>query len=785
MKVRVYKTPTKKKPGKVAIGLPQALQADPKVSSLNITQEEILPPPSTLSDLFLKPAQVVNPPVNAMRSVAESTLTPGFKIAVTPIGIKDSLIPPLEVEEVTIPEGYIHLDDLEDWHVFNYNRTWQLTDRNFDVLPGEKRLPISYDRAWNVFIKDRTFYAKFRDPIDSVRVYYRRVGPSDVDYEWVDWCLLEDDPVEFTYYGQYVFRAVPYHQGYPLPIQKEYKRTWEEPDELQWSSIQIDEDSFQVRMEGILGEKINQVSAYEGGRHLGTFGLTPDAKGRVEKTFTLDNVSKGKQPEIEYHFERRTRGHKSFVEKTFSRLERNFAKEPIDFRVKKIGRKFSINIQDPDNIMYSPVNALDPWGGQQWATAIQTQKLIVELEIIRHQDGERRDYGRYCCNITSEIEPNFLNSPPFETGVKKVAQGFEFIFEDTDEFRDVANLDAPDLDKKLAYEFRLIFRSAGIENCLRTGEDYAFIKETPVLIRNKRVSYKYAYSTWKEEHPRRKYTGVIPVDVQYAFMNDHLRYGRSAEGYVFASSPEPPQKTRNINVEQKEWKVLYYYNDKDDELVEFPFYEFEVIVPTSSQYMINSIEVFIDNGDKGSISLGSYHPADVISVVDFLGYYEARKMITKRTNFRKAMASLPAPSLGPVPSRSFSPPTNNKRVARVRNQANPTFTPNTIAKRLDANRSNQLVNNQISKKVEGGTLKYRMEIYYNDNTTAQQTISVPVSERPRMPEEPEENISFSVGNKTVLPGTFQIPTVAAATITAEIDVTPVPVVTRTNLGFKR
>ena len=192
MKVRVYKTPTKKSPGKVAIGVPQSIQANAGVTSLNITQEEILPAPSTLSDLFVQPERVVNPPVNAFKSVSESTLTPGFKIAVTPIGTKDSLIPPLEVEEVTIPEGYIHLDDLEDWRIFNYNRTWQLSDRNFDVLPGEKRLPISYERAWNLFINDRTFYAKFRQPIDSVRVYYKRVGPSDVDYEWVDWCLLED-----------------------------------------------------------------------------------------------------------------------------------------------------------------------------------------------------------------------------------------------------------------------------------------------------------------------------------------------------------------------------------------------------------------------------------------------------------------------------------------------------------------------------------------------------------------------------------------------------------------
>ena len=101
MKVRVYKTPTKSSPNKVAIGVPKAIQTDPNITSLNVVQEEILPPPATLTDLFTEPVQVLNPSVNAFKSVAESKLTPGFKIAVTPIGIKDSLVTPVEVEEIT------------------------------------------------------------------------------------------------------------------------------------------------------------------------------------------------------------------------------------------------------------------------------------------------------------------------------------------------------------------------------------------------------------------------------------------------------------------------------------------------------------------------------------------------------------------------------------------------------------------------------------------------------------------------------------------------------------
>ena len=39
------------------------------------------------------------------------------------------------------------------------------------------------------------------------------------------------------------------------------------------------------------------------------------------------------------------------------------------------------------------------------------------------------------------------------------------------------NVEKAEINKSLAYEFRLVFWSAGIEEGLRTGENYAFIKE--------------------------------------------------------------------------------------------------------------------------------------------------------------------------------------------------------------------------------------------------------------------------------------------------------------------
>ena len=169
MKVRVYKTPTKSQPNKVAVGIPQSVQADTSISELTVVQQEILPQPKTLTDLFVQPQEISNPSISGFKNVGVSALTSGFRMVVTPIGLKDQFIPPVEVEEITIPDGYVHLDDASDWDIFNYNRAYTLTDRNFDVLPGYKRLPM--ELRWDLLHKEKVFRARYRAPVDGIRVY--------------------------------------------------------------------------------------------------------------------------------------------------------------------------------------------------------------------------------------------------------------------------------------------------------------------------------------------------------------------------------------------------------------------------------------------------------------------------------------------------------------------------------------------------------------------------------------------------------------------------------------
>ena len=274
------------------------------------------------------------------------------------------------------------------------------------------------------------------------------------------------------------------------------------------------------------------------------------------------------------------------------------------------------------------------------------------------------------------------------------------------------------------------------------------------------------------------------MDVEFLHMNDHIRYGRSPTGFVLQSTPQPVETTNHILADTPFWKVLYFYNDTDDELVEFPYVSFDINVPTSSQSTIDSVEVFIEKESKELISLGSYHPADTISIVDFLGYYEARKMITKKTNFQKAFNSLPDFSM-PAGSRQSSSRNQNQRIQSVRNQGYVSMNVNTRAKSIDALTANRKINNAISTQVESGTLQYKIKITHIDGTTSQMPVQIDISDRPSIPEEPEDNSSFAIGNKTILPSAFAVPTSAVTTINAEIQQVAVPLKTTTIIGFNR
>lgn len=761
-KIRVFKTPSKKEPAKVHIGIPDEIKLHPKVPALSIKQVEILPKPKSFLDLRKAPKVIDRPAINAFKSVGKTLLEPGHKLVIRPIALMPPLmLQPIKVEEVILPKGFIHLDDINDWEIFNYNKAWQLSDRDFEVLPGEEKLPKIY--SYQLIEKYSVFTVLHDDPITDVKVYYRRLNDRANRFEWIDWTSISKNStgVEFPYKGKFEFRAVPRHLGRPLPMYYDQIIEFEEEEDLWWTSLQLDEDSFQIRVEGQIPNTINQLEVIENNVLVATRALNPTSTGRIETEFIINNISDALDPELEFRFYRTYPGGKSFNFKDFHTLKRYHAYEDVEIRVEKISNTmFSIYIEDTKEKMYSPDSPISPFTGAQWNEAVQSGQLITKLEIIRHQDGETTNYGTYYTNITGEIEPNFLQAPPFTKGVERIDKGFQFTFEDTQAFRDVANLSTPDSDKKLAYEFRLVFWSAGVEESLRTKNEYSFIKEDPILVRNTRATHKFNYNCWKEEHPRRKYYGVIPVDVQYSYLGHHVEFGRSKDAIILNAGRLPVKATTDVEIQKKGWKVLYYYNDKEDEIQKFPYHSFDIKVPTSTQLSLTAIEIEIENGDK-DILLGVYHPSDVISIVDFLGYYESRKLITKRINFMPAFNKFDdvvrprKQLLTSKAKRKMIEPIRKKELLKSKTYRSISLI--TPEQKNESKKTNMFINREIAKVIETGILKYNVNLIFHNGKIITKEVTARILDIPKEPPEPSNNLSISIGNRTVLPKTFEVP----------------------------
>ena len=233
-------------------------------------------------------------------------------------------------------------------------------------------------------------------------------------------------PIAFPYFGEYNLRAVPYFEEYPLGGWKEYTIKIEETEELNWSYVQLSPDSFRVKLSGIVGTDVNHVDFLEDGTLLTSQKLSVDSKGRIDVALTLPNVTTKEFPRIKLKFFRKYKAYKAFVFQQEMLLEKNYAFENVTLQVDKLSPgRYECTIRDPRGLLYAPSSPLDPFSGSNWVTAIETKALLAKLEIIRHQNGLATNYGNYYVNTTSEIAPNFINNPPFESNVIKISDGFK------------------------------------------------------------------------------------------------------------------------------------------------------------------------------------------------------------------------------------------------------------------------------------------------------------------------------------------------------------------------
>ena len=299
-----------------------------------------------------------------------------------------------------------------------------------------------------------------------------------------------------------------------------------------------------------------------------------------------------------------------------------------------------------------------------------------------------------------------------------------------------------------------MFWSAGIDEALRNDAEYIYVKQVPINVNNKKGFYKYAYNTWKNEHPQAKYKNIIPAGIEHKDLDKHLEYGRSAFATVLSADPLPRKRTTNIIVEPKGWKVLYFPDDKDDTVKEIPYYQFLIGLPATTQDHVHSVKVFVGKDNKRQI--GTYHPCDTLNIVDFFGHYKYRNEISSKLDFRGVIKPEKEvrPSRGLIdklPSFDKSSMTGRAAIdtASTSMLAEPAKQVSKTSKKSFSKLA-QSMNRAVSRKMRGNSfIEYEIVVEFSNGQITKTTHYAELSNIPQIPEEPDDNVSFSLGNPTI------------------------------------
>lgn len=799
--VIVYTAPTNLNPNRAIVSIPDEVQIDSSVSTITINQEQetAIQQNSFLGNYSDNPQLVTQVPVgedfylpakksakvglfgnvipkgpqltlDANRSVLETTLAPGAVLS----GILDNptipIISPLEIKTVQIPPGYVALEDLSALENYAYNRASDITKKEFKLLPGVNKVQQS-DIQYRLEFRQGKIDVYGSPFVDSVRVDWRQLDRSDRQIDWTTLGLISvadsdgfKEVLDWTKSGKFVIRAIPYHRGYPLPGFKQFNyEFYKKTETLYWTSMQISDSEYRLLLQGELNQKYNYVVIKQNGKALLSSEVVINPLGRVFQELIVSGVKNQEKPILEIEWYDKLPSGLAYYTKEKIRLYPNFATEDISLSVTKDLTKevFEMTISDPRGRMYNPATEIDAFTGNQWFNrAIIEKKMMVYLEIKRHQNGKVTNYGHFCTNISQGNNPRFLKDSTFEF-VRKSNGGFAFKWMDSAEFRQANGINAPDLRKDLSYEFRLVYWTAGIEQCLNIEDKYFYRQTKSFRLPDGAIgNHHYSYSPWTLEHPRFLYTRVHPNNPS-SKRSEHIFYGRSKNGILISSNPIVQERTNNFEVHKLGWQVLYYIDQQSDNVKEFPYYAFNIVVPATTLDNVQLINVYMSTGEKTLI--GSYHPAEKINVVDFVGYFLNQKVTAQKLDtpklIKRVTDQISAENLSIVQSSTIS-------LSSVPLANRPLESRRVVVADKNAMAS---VGNALTELISGLDITYEVEMIYFGDPPQKQSFNANTSDIPRIPKEPEGNQSFVSGNQFIDPKAMDIPAEFSYNVIAAIN----------------
>jgi len=238
---------------------------------------------------------------------------------------------------------------------------------------------------------------------------------------------------------------------------------------------------------------------------------------------------------------------------------------------------------------------VDMTSGSDWLTNLQNRTLVGKLVVSKRAQGVQIPLGSFCFNpIGSNSSPDGeggnITSVHNENGV------FRYLEEDnTDgnytirfypkkgDLRRNKRIDPEAIEE---YEFRIAEWTLACEHGLRTGENFAYMTESP----------RFRYDSWDEEHPVRKWLRMSPVDPQFDSESRLSELSKSRTAIIanigsYGSTSLTTQLEQFQILEQAGWKTIYAECAVDGLFGTWHSYDFKFKLPTLDSH-VTRIELY-------------------------------------------------------------------------------------------------------------------------------------------------------------------------------------------------
>jgi len=522
----------------------------------------------------------------------------------------------LAVEQVILPESYLHYDEIPKWDRLCYEQQkamysfspWWTDISGFSSeettpgwFPDQFLFPVIDPDNYQANIPTQCIASRAADginhdinaiktnkTIEDIKIVYRKKDTyTSYGFEssYIDWQSVdpEDEPLKWQGLGKYEISSYPEIDQKQVPLMHSAKLV-QDPITIKiqegiepiisiiprWSGDNVDFYFYNAFESNVYSLKVYKNDVFLKNISLSNFSgksfipnVDTNVTTRKPIKYLIEFIHKDELGGLSWMRNVVVKTQRPMVSSTATSIElanKDLNSEDSSYFILKVPSDKLEKLYKPVNLQSAFTIDLNP--ESFWLTSIKNKKLVVRLSVCKYWQGNKIEVGNFIFNPLSADGTN-IDGVYTDTGVlsydpiDSLGDGsFSFRFNPY-----AGILSTLEVKENEIYEFRIAEWTLGVEQGILSGQNLAWMKPFSAENPDKR----YRYDSWDEEHPVRFWSRMSPVDPVYDSADRLSQIAKSriniTSNLVYSQFDQPntqitPHRILNSVVEPN-WKTMY------------------------------------------------------------------------------------------------------------------------------------------------------------------------------------------------------------------------------------